>query len=223
MHGKGKKMLSLYLTNQSLHQEDVRGSIYTIYPYFLDLGTNWRWVVSLMPLSLYPRRKTPTPPVTLWIGGYTAVTTNLTETHLNNSNVKHGNRWTVTGTPSLSLPLSLFRSFPNVLPSACFIQELSYKSCQTTLNTSRCQFLVMYNMFREFLFILKRCKGSNSNGLPDGWNQVTAHKCVTVTEIRQAATAATLTYVSGRRQGCCQTTLSSVFLDELLDSTTASS
>jgi hypothetical protein len=28
-------------------------------PHFLDLGTNWRWVVSFTSLPLYPRRKSP--------------------------------------------------------------------------------------------------------------------------------------------------------------------
>jgi hypothetical protein len=36
---------------------------------FLDLGTSWRWVVSLMPRPLYPRRTSPRYPLDRRLGG----------------------------------------------------------------------------------------------------------------------------------------------------------
>jgi hypothetical protein len=54
----GKVKLSLCLTNWALRHEDVWGSGY-INPYFLDLGTSWRQVVSFTPRPLYPLEKRP--------------------------------------------------------------------------------------------------------------------------------------------------------------------
>jgi hypothetical protein len=47
-----KKVRSLCLTNQALRHEGVWGSG-CIDPHFLDLGTNWRWVVNFTPRPLY--------------------------------------------------------------------------------------------------------------------------------------------------------------------------
>jgi hypothetical protein len=47
-----------------LRHEDNWGSG-CIDPRFVDLGTNWRWVVSFTPRLLYPQRKSP---CTHWIG-----------------------------------------------------------------------------------------------------------------------------------------------------------
>jgi hypothetical protein len=46
--------------NYALHHEDVWGSG-CIDPRFLDLGTNWRWVVSFTPLPHYHRGKSRYP------------------------------------------------------------------------------------------------------------------------------------------------------------------
>jgi hypothetical protein len=58
--GKVKVKLSPCLTNEALRHEDVWGSG-CIDPHFLDLGTSWRWVVSFMPLPLYPGKEPPVP------------------------------------------------------------------------------------------------------------------------------------------------------------------
>jgi hypothetical protein len=55
-----KVKLSLCLTTEVLRHEDVQRSG-CIDPHFLDLGTSWRWVVSLAPLPLYPRERAPVP------------------------------------------------------------------------------------------------------------------------------------------------------------------
>jgi hypothetical protein len=59
--------LSLCLTDWALCHEGVWGSG-CIDPYFLDLGTSWRWVVSFTPLLLYPWGESP-PPGIHWLGG----------------------------------------------------------------------------------------------------------------------------------------------------------
>jgi hypothetical protein len=38
-------------------------------PHFLDLGTNWRWVVNFTPRPLYPRGKSPRYPLDRRLGG----------------------------------------------------------------------------------------------------------------------------------------------------------
>jgi hypothetical protein len=38
-------------------------------PHFLDLGTNWRWVVSFTPLPIYTRGKSPLYPLDRRLGG----------------------------------------------------------------------------------------------------------------------------------------------------------
>jgi hypothetical protein len=38
-------------------------------PYFLDLGTSWRWVVSFTPRPLYPRGKSSQYPLDMRMGG----------------------------------------------------------------------------------------------------------------------------------------------------------
>jgi hypothetical protein len=38
-------------------------------PHFLNLGTNWRWVVSFTPLPLYTRGKSPRYPLDRRLGG----------------------------------------------------------------------------------------------------------------------------------------------------------
>jgi hypothetical protein len=54
----GEVKLSLCLTNQALRPEGVWGSG-CIDPHFLELGSNWRWVVSFTSQPLYPRGKSP--------------------------------------------------------------------------------------------------------------------------------------------------------------------
>jgi hypothetical protein len=71
---KGKVNLSLCLTNSALRHEGVWGSGY-IDPYFLDLGTSWRWVVSFTPRPLYPRGKSPRYPLDRRLGGPESVWT----------------------------------------------------------------------------------------------------------------------------------------------------
>jgi hypothetical protein len=61
------------LSNWALYHEGVWRNGY-IDPYFLDLGTTWRWVVSFTPRSLYPRGKSPS---THWIGGWMGPRANL--------------------------------------------------------------------------------------------------------------------------------------------------
>jgi hypothetical protein len=61
-----KVKLSLCLINGALRHEGVWGSG-CIDPYFLYLGTGWRWVVSFTLLLLYPRGKSP-PPLPVPIG-----------------------------------------------------------------------------------------------------------------------------------------------------------
>jgi hypothetical protein len=58
--------LSLCLTNEVLRHQGVWGSV-RIDPYFLDLGTSWRWVVSFTFRSFYPGE---TAPGTHWLGGW---------------------------------------------------------------------------------------------------------------------------------------------------------
>jgi hypothetical protein len=50
---------------KALCHEGVQGSG-CIDPYFLDLGTSGRWVVSLTPRRLYPRERAPD----IWKGGW---------------------------------------------------------------------------------------------------------------------------------------------------------
>jgi hypothetical protein len=50
--------LFLCLTNEALRHENVWGSG-CIDPSFLDLGTSWRWVARVTPLSFYPGEKAP--------------------------------------------------------------------------------------------------------------------------------------------------------------------
>jgi hypothetical protein len=57
--------LSLCWTNYALHHESVWGSGY-IDPYFIDLGTSWRWAVSFTLRPLYPREKSPWHPLEGW-------------------------------------------------------------------------------------------------------------------------------------------------------------
>jgi hypothetical protein len=67
--GKVKKVkLSLCLTNYALRREGVWGSR-CIDPYFLDLGTSWRWVVNFTPRPLYPQGKSPWYPLDRRLGG----------------------------------------------------------------------------------------------------------------------------------------------------------
>jgi hypothetical protein len=40
-----------------------------IAPLILDLGTRWRWVVSLTPRPLYPQRESPWYPLDRRLGG----------------------------------------------------------------------------------------------------------------------------------------------------------
>jgi hypothetical protein len=68
-----KVKLSLCLTNQALCHEGVWRSG-CIDRRFLDLGTNWRWVVSFTPRPLYPGEKVP---VIHWIGGWVAPRTGM--------------------------------------------------------------------------------------------------------------------------------------------------
>jgi hypothetical protein len=58
------KVASLCLTNH----EGVWGSG-CIDPHFLDLGTNWCWVVSFTPRPLYPRGKSPRYPLDRRLNG----------------------------------------------------------------------------------------------------------------------------------------------------------
>jgi hypothetical protein len=53
----GKNLVKL-----SLCHEGILGSRY-IGPHFIGLGTSWRWVVSFMPLLLYPWRENPRYPL----------------------------------------------------------------------------------------------------------------------------------------------------------------
>jgi hypothetical protein len=48
----------LCLANYTLHHQGVWGSG-CIDPYTLDLGTNWRWVISFTPRPLYSRGNNP--------------------------------------------------------------------------------------------------------------------------------------------------------------------
>jgi hypothetical protein len=59
---------SPFLTHSALRHEGVWGSG-CIDPHFLDLGTSWRWVVSLTPQPLYPRGKSPRYPLDRRLGG----------------------------------------------------------------------------------------------------------------------------------------------------------
>jgi hypothetical protein len=56
--------LSLCLTNKPLLHDYVWGSV-CIHPYFLDLFTICRWVVSFTPRPLYSRENSPPPPRTI--------------------------------------------------------------------------------------------------------------------------------------------------------------
>jgi hypothetical protein len=65
---KIKIKLSLCLTREALGHEDVRWSGCTD-PRSLYLGTNWRWVVSFTPQSLYSRGRTiRTGLIEGWVG-----------------------------------------------------------------------------------------------------------------------------------------------------------
>jgi hypothetical protein len=68
VHGKVKVKLSLCLTNWALYHEGIWGSG-CIDPHIIDLGTSWRWVVSFMPLPIYPRGKSPWYPLDTRLGG----------------------------------------------------------------------------------------------------------------------------------------------------------
>jgi hypothetical protein len=63
-----KGQLSLCITNEALYHEGVWGSG-CIDPCFLDLSTNWRWVVRFTPQPLYPRGKNPWYPLARRLGG----------------------------------------------------------------------------------------------------------------------------------------------------------
>jgi hypothetical protein len=65
---KIKVKLSLCLTNFALRHEGVWGSGCGD-PYFLDLGTSWRWVVSFKLRPLCSRRKSPRYPLDRRLGG----------------------------------------------------------------------------------------------------------------------------------------------------------
>jgi hypothetical protein len=60
--------LDTNLTNQALRHEGVWGSG-CIDPYFLDLGTTWRWVVSFTLRSLYTWENSPRYPLDGRLGG----------------------------------------------------------------------------------------------------------------------------------------------------------
>jgi hypothetical protein len=64
---KLKVKLSLCLTNSALRHKGVWWSG-SIDPYFLDLFTSWRRVVSLTPLPLYPQGKSPQSPLDMRLG-----------------------------------------------------------------------------------------------------------------------------------------------------------
>jgi hypothetical protein len=63
-----KVNLSLCLHNHAALNEDVWGSG-CIDPYFLDLDSSWRWIVSFTPRSLYPRGKSLRCPLDRSLGG----------------------------------------------------------------------------------------------------------------------------------------------------------
>jgi hypothetical protein len=64
-----KAKLSLFLTNYALYYEGVWGNGCTD-PRVCDLGTGWRWVISLTPRSLYPPVKSLRYPLeTGWAPG----------------------------------------------------------------------------------------------------------------------------------------------------------
>jgi hypothetical protein len=63
-----KVTLSLCLTNYALRHEGLWGSG-RIDPRFLDLGTSWRWMVSLTLRPIYPRGKRPRYPLDRGLGG----------------------------------------------------------------------------------------------------------------------------------------------------------
>jgi hypothetical protein len=63
-----KANLSLCFINQPLSHEDVWGSG-CIDPYFLDVVTSWRWVVSFTPRPLYSRGKSIRYPIDRRLGG----------------------------------------------------------------------------------------------------------------------------------------------------------
>jgi hypothetical protein len=62
-----KVKLSLCLTNEALRREGVCECVY-IGPYFLDLGTSWKWLVSFTPRPLYTRGKSPRYPLDRRLG-----------------------------------------------------------------------------------------------------------------------------------------------------------
>jgi hypothetical protein len=63
-----KVKLSLCVSNYALPHECVWGSE-CIDPYFLHLGTSWRWVVSFTPRPLNPRGKSSRYPLDRKLGG----------------------------------------------------------------------------------------------------------------------------------------------------------
>jgi hypothetical protein len=62
------KVKSQYLTNWAVRCDGVWGSG-CIDPYYLDLGTSWRWVVSFTPQLLYHQKKSPWYPLDRRLGG----------------------------------------------------------------------------------------------------------------------------------------------------------
>jgi hypothetical protein len=66
-------------------------SLSCIDPHFLDLGTNWRWVVSFTPLPLYPRERAPD---THFIGGWVDPRAGLDDTE----------KWKFFTLPGLEIP-----------------------------------------------------------------------------------------------------------------------
>jgi hypothetical protein len=78
-NNKGKAKLSLRLTDYALCHEDVWGSG-CVELCILDLGTRWRWVVSITSRPLYPRGKSPG---TYWVGGWVGSRTSLDDVEKN--------------------------------------------------------------------------------------------------------------------------------------------
>jgi hypothetical protein len=95
---RGKSKIALCLSNEVLRHQGLWGSG-CIDPYFLDLGTSWRQVVSFTPRSLYPRGKTPG---THSIGSCVDPRISLTIWRIENS----GSYWDSNSDPSVVQPLA---------------------------------------------------------------------------------------------------------------------
>jgi hypothetical protein len=63
----GESILSVMLS--ALNDTWRKSKVPVLDPYFLDLGSRWRWVVSFMSLSLKPRGKAPRYPLDRRLGG----------------------------------------------------------------------------------------------------------------------------------------------------------